>query len=278
MNTPRRCLAVGLNLARRLTRFAENFQQDESLKPVMRFFQNENPLLVRLDNVLSIPMSRLSRISFVYKCYFLLYIILFLMTAGIVSRAILFPKSLDKYALDNSQIAMSGFDEQPSPNPYETIILPLAPDSQFTLTKRIEFGEDYQKITCIATGDINGDRYPDIVIGTDMGEPNAIYLNQNGQSFQFWKEIGSKRSRGKSIVLVDVDLDRDTDILIGDQLRANQVYINESNSFSLSERFGSPDSMTIFIEAGDLDGDRYPDLVETNEHLPTALYYNNGEG
>lgn len=137
-------------------------------------------------------------------------------------------------------------------------------------------------ITSMAVGDVDGDRDLDLVVGQYRGTgggPTRLYLNNGKGRFTAAaaKSLPSGNPLHRSLLLVDVDLDKDLDIIIGDagQMR---LYLNDGRG-----RFSDVSARQVpkltkgiveLIAVLDAEGDGDPDLVLSSSEGTLLLYLN----
>ena len=134
----------------------------------------------------------------------------------------------------------------------------------------------------IALGDVDGDGDLDLVAGNYL-DTNRLYLN-NGTADPFGGVAGANIStdahRTYCLVLADVDGDGDLDLLAGNYLDTNRLYLNNGTTTPFSGLFGSDISIdtdgTYSIALGDVDGDGDLDMLAGNYGDTNRLYLNNG--
>ena len=144
--------------------------------------------------------------------------------------------------------------------------------------------------TSLAIGDMNNDRYLDIVVVTDQSQ-NAIYLNKPGRPGDFVLYnpseadtsiddfscadvqniycFGSRNASTQSVAVADLNRDDLLDIVVGNisvvgKDAQNEFYINSSSSpgnFSSGQAFGESPSLTNSVAVGDVNNDGFLDLV-----------------
>ena len=141
----------------------------------------------------------------------------------------------------------------------------------------------------VAAADLNGDDYPDLILG-NAGQ-NRIYINQLGNGFV--DETSSRlpmpalSNVTQDLKLVDIDMDSDLDLLAGNE-DGNKIYINDGNGVFSDETTTRypflPAIETRKVELADVDGDQDLDMFLSNvQFIPTAspqnrLLINNGSG
>ncbi len=146
----------------------------------------------------------------------------------------------------------------------------------------------YQNITetyldAVAFGDLNGDDYPDMVLG-GIPSPNQqtkIYLNDGSGYFVFDSALPDGTKFTYALALADIDNDKDIDLIEGNgNTPGNQehrVFINDgSGSFTLTQSLGNTDTFSIVVADVDNDGDL--DFVAGNYGGVNEIYLNNGTG
>ena len=142
-----------------------------------------------------------------------------------------------------------------------------------------------------AFADLNGDKFPDLVVGGVEAEGTRILLNQQDGTFtdvtinsgilppQFGQNDFSH-------AFADVDKDGDLDMFIahwGFDRRSNHLYLNDGTA-----RFQAADSAYGFVDLDpdfsftpnfvDINGDQWPDLLLASDFGTSRVYLNeNGE-
>ncbi len=107
----------------------------------------------------------------------------------------------------------------------------------------------------VALGDVNGDGFPDAVVGNDG--PDEVWLNDGLGNF---RHSGQRLDRSLTlfVFLADLDGDGDLDLVTGSQNRG-QVWLNDgTGQFQRGQRFsyGRNEAFTV----GDVTGDGIDDI------------------
>ncbi|MFQ5505926.1 MAG: FG-GAP repeat domain-containing protein, partial [Planctomycetota bacterium] len=124
----------------------------------------------------------------------------------------------------------------------------------------------------------------DIVFANATG--NSFYLNDGKGSFQ---DVSSRLpppvKQSSAVVAVDVDGDRDLDLVFGEQRAPDTLLLNDGKGFFKdvsSQQLRSPAGWTTAVVAADVDLDGHPDLVlakSTSRSSPRyRLHLNDGKG
>lgn len=107
----------------------------------------------------------------------------------------------------------------------------------------------------VALGDVNGDGFPDAVVGNDG--PDEVWLNDGLGNF---RHSGQRLDRSLTlfVFLADLDGDGDLDLVTGSQSRG-QVWLNDgTGQFQRGQRFGYGRDEAFTV--GDVTGDGIDDI------------------
>ncbi|MBC7806141.1 MAG: VCBS repeat-containing protein [Akkermansiaceae bacterium] len=119
----------------------------------------------------------------------------------------------------------------------------------------------------VSVADLNGDGYPDIVLGKGRHWPlfNRLLLNDGHGGF-IASNLGKAPDRTYSAALADIDRDGRLDIVVSNDAPDRKlVYRNDGKGhFAEFGTFGNPKWSTRYVTLADLNGDGYPDIVAAN--------------
>jgi uncharacterized membrane protein YraQ (UPF0718 family) len=118
----------------------------------------------------------------------------------------------------------------------------------------------------ITAGDIHGDGWPDLVLGSDQGL--LVYANRGGRRFELQEiEADVPRAHVGNLALVDLDGDGWLDILYSAVLAGNHALYNRGGRFPADGQRALPATAAGLADAlafGDLDRDGRLDVVLGN--------------
>lgn len=123
----------------------------------------------------------------------------------------------------------------------------------------------------MATGDLNGDGYPDIAMA-NWGRDATVFMSDGDGTFTKLTR-GWSITYGRDVALFDYDGDHDDDILFLSDNGVSILYRNGGNLYfedAPAPAGGFP--VDLGVDAGDFNGDGRPDLVFTSG----KLYRNTG--
>ena len=118
----------------------------------------------------------------------------------------------------------------------------------------------------VSFGDVNGDGHLDVMLAKGRHWPLVDQLLINDGKGKFHAKPLGTADRTYSGLLVDLDGDRDLDVVISnDDPDPKRVYLNDGRgNFTPGSVFGKPDWPTRNVSAADLNGDGLPDIIVAN--------------
>jgi hypothetical protein len=138
-------------------------------------------------------------------------------------------------------------------------------------TPSYSFGTTFQRSLNFV--DVNGDGTLDIVVGNG-GQPNQIYLNDNGAFNTVWWTDGVGDAT-YDIALGDINGDGELDLVVGNWPGTDKIYFSSGGSLQTSPGWVSADSgNTSSLQLIDIDGDGDLDIVTTTSAGEPRLYRN----
>jgi hypothetical protein len=134
----------------------------------------------------------------------------------------------------------------------------------------------------VASGDVNGDGYPDIAASGVNPQTTRVYLNNGSGYFMSSYQIGQPINLYTySVTLGDIDNDGDLDLIEGNGNtignRADRIFLNNgTGNFSLMQSVGDTDTRQVLLS--DFDNDGYLDILQNNRFGDSLILLNNGSG
>jgi len=135
----------------------------------------------------------------------------------------------------------------------------------------------------VAIGDVNGDKKPDIVVGSAGGATAIVYLNQGGGTFKVSGTVGSVPLYAtNNVVLADINNDKKLDIVVPDPF--GDVYIfygTGKGTFTAGPVYplqSCGDCSNFLVAAGDFNGDGTLDVLDTDGFYTNTVSLGRGDG
>ena len=197
-----------------------------------------------------------------------------------------------------------GYDDTPYPG-YENLLYLSDSEGNYTDSSALverNWYDGYKSITHSSTvGDVNGDSYPDIVVG-EVG-PVFLQINNNGNDFsptnngdnykipeevtEFDDDKGEYVRESFSVLLEDINNDGDLELIFGGDVGGGPTYIlyqDGNGNFDYNSKLELPNGRfnnngeTIDIASADINGDGLKDLLLTQIRKPEGemTYAENG--
>lgn len=269
-------LGSNLDYGEALTHYAEMCLVSE-LTPI-GFSQRGHSLLERLGNITSFSFNRMRKISPSFRLFLVVYVMAAFWVSAMIGQAVglSVPARMEPESAESASIGAH-------PTAVEPQFAMGVPQAQSESRLRFSEGEilvpNHPKLLSMGIGDLNRDNYPDLALGSDVGQESGLYYSHQGRSFTLASTFGGKRSKMSAIGIEDIDLDRDNDLIAGSVFRPHSVLLNDGKGvLTAAGTFGQANSMVEKLFIQDLNGDTFPDVAVMQRELPQSVYWNNGHG
>ena len=137
-----------------------------------------------------------------------------------------------------------------------------------------------ESATSIVPADFDRDGFIDLAVPSRDGGQSRVYFNDGKAGFARTLAFGPEDSAARVGAAADFDSDGDVDLAVGDEMAASLVvYMNDGHGnlqpgFRVADKARTPYAMT----SGDLNNDRFPDIVLGYTAGPHSVFYNDGTG
>lgn len=151
-------------------------------------------------------------------------------------------------------------------------------DGKGRFPRKSLLGNEASNARAAAAGDLNGDGWPDVVVGDEkLGA--FVYMNDGKGGFGNRVQLGSPGLAPYSIAIGDMNNDGRQDVVIGYVGAPGSVFFNSGNGRVFSEvRFGNDRGAVYGIALGDLDGDGFLDIAAARSGAQNAVYFSGAAG
>jgi hypothetical protein len=152
-------------------------------------------------------------------------------------------------------------------------------DGKAGFSRTVPFGPGTTAARAIAAGDLNGDRWPDLVLG-DERVGSFVHLNDGRGGLLPALQIKfDSVPVAYSMLIADLNKDGRQDIVIGHAEHAGSVLFGDGTGRSFQHvKFGDGTAPAYGVAAGDLDGDGFADLAVVRSGAPNLIFFNRPGG
>jgi hypothetical protein len=135
----------------------------------------------------------------------------------------------------------------------------------------------------IAIGDVNGDKKPDIVVGSAGGATAIVYLNQGNGTFKVSGTVGSvPLDATDNVVLADINNNKKLDIVVPDPFGGvHTFYGTGKGTFTAGPVYplqSCNDCSNFLVTVGDFNGDGTLDVLDTDGFYTNTVSLGRGDG
>jgi len=139
--------------------------------------------------------------------------------------------------------------------------------------KVTNFGAAKSWARAAATGDLNGDGRPDLVVG-DERLGTFVFMNSGHRAFAEPVTLVGKERVPYSAAIADLNRDGKPDIVIGNLEAPGSVFFNDGTGKNFREvRWNDGKGAVYGVAIGDFNGDGWPDIVGARSDAPNAIWF-----
>jgi len=148
-------------------------------------------------------------------------------------------------------------------------------DGQAGFSRKVAFGPPDTAASASATGDLDGDGSPDLLVG-DASIGLFLYLNDGSGAFDEGLQVQFDALLApRQIVTGDLNGDGHLDIVVSFFNDRGAVLFNDGTGRAFRQvRFGSRGDTVYGLALGDLDDDGYLDIATARSGAPNVVYFN----
>jgi hypothetical protein len=145
-------------------------------------------------------------------------------------------------------------------------------NGQAGFQRKAPFGTATGEARTAAAGDLNGDGWPDLVVG-DLIKGTQVYLNDGNGALTQPFPLGDVKRTTYAIAIADLNRDGKLDVVVGYAETPSAVFFGSGSGRNFSEvRFGDAKGSVYGLAVGDVNGDGWPDIVAGRSDARNALY------
>lgn len=146
-----------------------------------------------------------------------------------------------------------------------------------------DLGDRAYRSYCVTLADVNGDGFPDVIVGNDAPDPKLVYLNDGKGNFRLGSTFGRPGWPTRNVAVADLNGDGLPDLVVAnrsgrDHAGSNYICLNRGKGrFDHDCRAFSHESATTITPA-DFNGDGSIDLaVPERDGGQSYVYLNDGK-
>lgn len=146
-------------------------------------------------------------------------------------------------------------------------------DGHAHFEKTRPFGPASTSARAAASGDLDGDGRPDLVLG-DERRGTFVYANDGAGGLEEVLELGDKERVPYALALADMNADGELDAVLGCADAPGTVFLNAGKGADFAAvGFGDGRGSVYGLALADLDGDGLVDIVAARSDAPNVAYF-----